>query len=246
MRFVRKPTAELKHGINIHRSNRAKKGEGSANISHVLCCYDDISLIEFSLFKMLGLYHGKDIRSGNNISFSKKHTKRKWYPNVINKRVWSESLNDWVRFKMTTTALRGIDTEGGIDNYLMNLDDRSVAVSLLLTSLQTLWNYYHIHARSPIALIYAGFKLYYQDEKNRRQCFVYPGKVERQTHTAAWVSGEPSHLHAPSRGVHQGARHCGPSRGGPGARGHGDPGGWGTALQEVEKWLEDAAVLLEF
>ena len=77
----------------------------------------------------VGLYHGKDIRSGNSISFSKKHTKRKWYPNVINKRVWSESLNDWVRFKMTTTALRGIDTEGGIDNYLMNLDDRSVAVS---------------------------------------------------------------------------------------------------------------------
>lgn len=43
--------------------------------------------------------------------------------------MWSESLSDWVRFKMTTTALRGIDTEGGIDNYLMNLDDRSVAVS---------------------------------------------------------------------------------------------------------------------
>lgn len=77
-----------------------------------------------------GLYHGKDIRSGNSISFSKKHTKRKWYPNVINKRVWSESLNDWVRFKMTTAALRGIDTEGGIDNYLMNLDERSVAVSV--------------------------------------------------------------------------------------------------------------------
>ena len=63
------------------------------------------------------------------MSFSKKHSKRKWYPNVINKRVWSEALSDWVRFKMTTAALRGIDTEGGIDNYLMSLDDRTVAVS---------------------------------------------------------------------------------------------------------------------
>lgn len=50
------------------------------------------------------------------------------YPNVINKKVWSESLNDWVRFNMTTAALKGIDHEGGIDNYILGLDENSVQV----------------------------------------------------------------------------------------------------------------------
>ena len=70
---------------------------------------------------MIGLYHGKDIRSGHSISHSKAHTKRTWLPNAIDKRLWSYSLNDWVRFKMTTTALKSIDYCGGIDNYLMRL-----------------------------------------------------------------------------------------------------------------------------
>jgi hypothetical protein len=37
---------------------------------------------------------------------------------------------------MTTAALKGIDYEGGIDNYLLGLDERSVEVSCpLLVSL---------------------------------------------------------------------------------------------------------------
>mgnify|MGYP003387525200 CR=1 FL=1 len=35
MRFVRKPTRELKHGINTHRSNQAKKGESVCMIRQV-------------------------------------------------------------------------------------------------------------------------------------------------------------------------------------------------------------------
>jgi hypothetical protein len=33
---------------------------------------------------------------------------------------------------MTTAALKGIDYEGGIDNYLLGLDERSVEVSPVL------------------------------------------------------------------------------------------------------------------
>ena len=51
------------------------------------------------------------------------------YPNVINKKVWSEALSDWVRFNMTTAALRGIDSACGVDNYILRLDERSVEVS---------------------------------------------------------------------------------------------------------------------
>lgn len=60
-----------------------------------------------------GLYHGKDVRFGNSISFSKHKSKRKWFPNVIRKRVFSDTLDTWIRFNMTTTTLREIDTVGG-------------------------------------------------------------------------------------------------------------------------------------
>jgi large subunit ribosomal protein L28 len=66
-----------------------------------------------------GLYDGKDIRSGNNVSFSMKATKRKFKPNVFTKRVYSEILEEMVRFHLTTSTLRSIDKAGGLDNYLL-------------------------------------------------------------------------------------------------------------------------------
>jgi large subunit ribosomal protein L28 len=66
-----------------------------------------------------GLYNGKDIRTGNNLSFSMKHTKRTFKPNVFIKRVYSEILDEMVRFHLTTSTLRSIDKCGGLDNYLL-------------------------------------------------------------------------------------------------------------------------------
>jgi large subunit ribosomal protein L28 len=66
-----------------------------------------------------GLYDGKDVRSGNNVSFSMRSTKRKFKPNVFIKRVYSEILDEMIRFHVTTSALRSIDKMGGLDNYLL-------------------------------------------------------------------------------------------------------------------------------
>jgi large subunit ribosomal protein L28 len=66
-----------------------------------------------------GLYDGKDIRAGNNVSFSMRATKRKFKPNVFVKRVYSEVLDEMVPFHLTTSALRSIDKAGGLDNYLL-------------------------------------------------------------------------------------------------------------------------------
>lgn len=66
-----------------------------------------------------GLYDGKDIRSGNNVSFSMRHTRRTFKPNVFKKRVYSEILDEMIQFHMTTSALRSIDKAGGLDNYLL-------------------------------------------------------------------------------------------------------------------------------
>jgi ribosomal protein L28 len=78
------------------------------------------------------------VRFGNSISHSEMKTKRRWYPNVFNKRVWSYALNDWVRFKMTARAMKEIDNSGGIDNYIMALDDKSVADSNYVTKMRGL------------------------------------------------------------------------------------------------------------
>lgn len=83
-----------------------------------------------------GLYHGKDVQFGMTISHSKAKSLKKWLPNVINKRVWSETLSDWVKFKMTTTALKEIDKIGGIDNYILALDNKSVALSNYITKMR--------------------------------------------------------------------------------------------------------------
>lgn len=66
-----------------------------------------------------GLYDGKDIRFGNNVSFSERKTRRKYKPNVFLKRVYSETLDEMVQFHITSSALRTIDKLGGLDNYLL-------------------------------------------------------------------------------------------------------------------------------
>lgn len=55
-----------------------------------------------------------------------------------NKRVWSDALSDWVRFKITTTALRAVDNVGGIDNYILSLDEKLVQDSNYITKVRNL------------------------------------------------------------------------------------------------------------
>lgn len=69
-----------------------------------------------------GLYDGKDIRSGNKVSFAMNATKRKFRPNVFLKRLYSETLDAMLPFHVTTSALRSIDKAGGLDNYVLKND----------------------------------------------------------------------------------------------------------------------------
>jgi large subunit ribosomal protein L28 len=66
-----------------------------------------------------GLYDGKDIRFGNNVSHSERKTRRSFKPNVFIKRVYSEVLDEMVQFHLTAATLRSIDKVGGLDNYLL-------------------------------------------------------------------------------------------------------------------------------
>ncbi|KAG7445294.1 uncharacterized protein BT62DRAFT_898076 [Guyanagaster necrorhizus] len=66
----------------------------------------------------LGIFQGKSKQYGNNVPFSKHKTRRTWLPNVQTKRIFSEALNQSVKLKVTTRALKTIKKHGGLDKYL--------------------------------------------------------------------------------------------------------------------------------
>jgi large subunit ribosomal protein L28 len=66
------------------------------------------------------LYGSARIRFGNNVSEEHQiKTRRKWRPNIHQKRLWSDALGVFVRTKLTTRVLRTIDKVGGLDEYLL-------------------------------------------------------------------------------------------------------------------------------
>jgi len=49
---------------------------------------------------------------GNNVSHSKRRTKRRFYPNLITKRFFLEEENRWVTLKVTAAGIRTINKKG--------------------------------------------------------------------------------------------------------------------------------------
>lgn len=61
---------------------------------------------------------GKGPMTGNNVPFSLKKTRRRFLPNIQSKRVYVPELDQYVRIRMTTRAMRTMDKKGGLMNYL--------------------------------------------------------------------------------------------------------------------------------
>ena len=55
---------------------------------------------------------GKSVMVGNNVSQSKRRTKRKFLPNLISKRFFIPEENDYITLKISTSALRTINKKG--------------------------------------------------------------------------------------------------------------------------------------
>jgi large subunit ribosomal protein L28 len=55
---------------------------------------------------------GKKVMSGNNVSHSKRRTKRKFYPNLFVKRFFLEDENRWVTLKISAAGMRNINKNG--------------------------------------------------------------------------------------------------------------------------------------
>jgi len=66
---------------------------------------------------------GKKPMVGNNVSHANNKTKRRFLPNLQNRRFWVESENRWVSLRLTNDGLRLID-KNGIDSVLADLRAR--------------------------------------------------------------------------------------------------------------------------
>ncbi len=68
---------------------------------------------------------GKKPMSGNNVSHANNKTKRRFLPNLQNRRFFVESENRWVSLRLTNAGLRTID-KNGIDEVLADMRARGV------------------------------------------------------------------------------------------------------------------------
>lgn len=66
---------------------------------------------------------GKRTVAGNNVSHSKRRTKRKFYPNLHKKKFFIPEVDRWVTLKVSTEAMRNIDKKG-IYIYLQELEKK--------------------------------------------------------------------------------------------------------------------------
>ena len=70
---------------------------------------------------------GKSPMVGNNVSHANNKTKRRFLPNLQNRRFWLENEKRWVRLRLTNAALRLIDKKG-LDVVVAEMRARGEAV----------------------------------------------------------------------------------------------------------------------
>jgi large subunit ribosomal protein L28 len=55
---------------------------------------------------------GKRVMIGNNVSHSKRRTKRKFLPNIFNKKYFLPEENRWISLKISASGIRLITKKG--------------------------------------------------------------------------------------------------------------------------------------
>ena len=74
---------------------------------------------------------GKGVMTGNNVSHAHNKTRRRFLPNVQETKLYSESLDRTMRFKVTAYALRSVEHNGGLDNFLLKAKDAQLSAGAL-------------------------------------------------------------------------------------------------------------------
>ncbi len=71
---------------------------------------------------------GKAVMSGNNVSHALNRTRRKFRPNLIKAKLLSDILGQSVSMKISTSALRSVEHNGGLDNFLVKASDNTLSL----------------------------------------------------------------------------------------------------------------------
>jgi large subunit ribosomal protein L28 len=62
---------------------------------------------------------GKEVMYGNNVSHANNKSRRRYLPNLQPVTLISDTLGRSVSFRVTTHALRSVEHNGGLDNFLL-------------------------------------------------------------------------------------------------------------------------------
>ena len=77
------------------------------------------------------LISGKGVLTGNNVSHANNKTRRRFLPNLQETSVLSDALNQMVRLRVATRGLKTIEINGGIDAYLLSVNDSKLSEEAL-------------------------------------------------------------------------------------------------------------------
>ena len=69
---------------------------------------------------------GKGVQSGNNVSHAINKTRRRFLPNLQTTSLQSDVLGEPVRLRLSTRALRTIESKGGLDAFLLGTPNRKL------------------------------------------------------------------------------------------------------------------------
>ena len=70
---------------------------------------------------------GKGVMTGNNVSHANNKNKRRFIPNLQRTSLMSEILGQTIRIRLTTSAIRTIEHNGGLDEFLKNTNNAKLA-----------------------------------------------------------------------------------------------------------------------
>jgi len=71
---------------------------------------------------------GKGVQAGNNVSHAKNRSRRRFLPNVQVVRLMSDTLGRFFSMKVTAAALRSVEHNGGLDNFLLKAKDEKLSL----------------------------------------------------------------------------------------------------------------------
>ncbi|HVI52592.1 MAG TPA: 50S ribosomal protein L28 [Candidatus Sulfotelmatobacter sp.] len=74
---------------------------------------------------------GKGVQTGNNVSHANNKTRRRFLPNLQETAVLSDALGQMVRLRVSTRGLKTIEHNGGIDAYLISVNDSKLSAEAL-------------------------------------------------------------------------------------------------------------------